>query len=63
MHTFDVTYFTHTQAKKQKNLRWYNPQTKEFSWEDPRYLTPWRAVVSEKGVRLHNLRISTFLSC
>ncbi len=32
------------QASKMKNVRWYNPKTEEFSWEDPKLSTPWREI-------------------
>ena len=35
------------QASSMKNVRWYNPRTKEFSWEDPKFQTPWRELQGE----------------
>lgn len=35
------------QAANLKNVRWYNPRTKEFSWEDPKFQTPWRELSGE----------------
>ncbi len=35
------------QATLLKNVRWYNPRTQEFSWEDPKFQTPWRELQGE----------------
>ena len=32
-----------------RNVRWWNPKTQQFSWEDPRYHTTWRAVQENNG--------------
>lgn len=37
----------YTQARRNKNMRWYNPRTETHSWEDPEHLSPWEEHLDE----------------
>mmetsp|Transcript_14099 Transcript_14099/g.30569 ORF Transcript_14099/g.30569 Transcript_14099/m.30569 type:complete len:409 (+) Transcript_14099:6-1232(+) len=37
------------EANKHVNVRWFNERTNEFTWEDPKYHTPWRAINDDDG--------------
>ncbi|KAG1670297.1 hypothetical protein FOA52_003647 [Chlamydomonas sp. UWO 241] len=38
------------------NVRWYNPVTSEYSWEDPVTLSSWRAMSSDEGTFYYNIK-------
>ncbi|GFH13727.1 uncharacterized protein HaLaN_09667 [Haematococcus lacustris] len=46
-------------ATEMRNVRWWNPKTQQYSWEDPRFLTPWRAVKAEDSDKTYFVNIAT----